>query len=319
MTNPVADHTLSLLWSLWTELGVPGVERRHPHVAVDPEPLIVATPWLAQADARLQEEALRWCAAHADRISASRLLALADRAAPQVHQAFDEFASTLAAQTRVRWSDVTPKSVTRTVMAKLPPTLPATRPALVRFRLRALAGVGARADVLAELLASAGGWVTASDLSHLGYSKRNVARVLTELADGGVARSRRERNALAFQLANQQTWQTLLGDTGLVWPHWDAVFSLTIAVAELAAQTGTPDPVKRVAAASAQVRLGELTDVLSMPSPPQVRGEGAAFAMMTAWCEGVLADLAAGEMPERGQNGDSARNHLKLQATQKSV
>lgn len=296
MTSPVADHTLALLWSLWTELGVPGIERRHAHVAVDPEPLIVATPWLAQADARLQHEALRWCAVHAERISASRLLALAKRAAPHVRNAFDEFASTLAAQTRVRWSAVAPKGGTQIDKAKSLPALPATRPALVRLRLRALAGVSARADVLAELLAGAGGWVTAADLNHLGYSKRNIARVLTDLADGDVARSRRERNAIAFQLANGQTWRMLLGDAGLQWLRWDAVFALAIAAADLDAQSGKPDPVKRVAGASAQLRLGELADVLSMPSPPQVRGEVAAFAITTAWCEAVLADWAAGKM-----------------------
>jgi hypothetical protein len=47
-----------------------------------------------------------------------------------------------------------------------------------------------------------------------GHSKCNIARVLTELAVGGVARSRRERNALAFHLANVQTWRTLLDDMG---------------------------------------------------------------------------------------------------------
>ena len=73
MTERITRLVIDLGWSLWTELGVPGVIRRHAHVAIDPEPLIVFSPWLLRHDARLQEEVVRWCVAHADRISASRL------------------------------------------------------------------------------------------------------------------------------------------------------------------------------------------------------------------------------------------------------
>ncbi len=301
MASPITELNLTLLWSLWTELGVPGLARSHGHFAVDPEPLLVATPWLAMSDARLQAEVMRWCVAHGDRISASRLLALAATAPPHVRQAFDVFAANLAAQSRVRWRPAAQHHGPRTKATKSPPSLPVTRAALVRFRLRAIAGVGARADVLAELISHPDTWVVASDLNHLGYSKRNVSRVLTELAESGLTRSRRSRNAVAFQLGELQPWQALVGGADLTWPRWAALFLLAVTAAELSAQTDKPEPVKRVAAASAQARLAELAAETSQPLPPDVRGQVAAFEMTMAWCEGVLADWAAGKTPAAGQ------------------
>ncbi len=60
----IQRHAADLAWSLWTELGVPGVIRRHASLVVDPEPLLVATPELARTDQRLQDEVLRWWKAH---------------------------------------------------------------------------------------------------------------------------------------------------------------------------------------------------------------------------------------------------------------
>lgn len=308
MANPITELNLTLLWSLWTEVGVPGLARSHGHFAVDPEPLIVVTPWLAMSDARLQAEVLRWCVAHGDRISASRLLALVAAAPPQVRQAFDTFAATLAAQSRVRWRPAAQEHAPQTKVTKTSPSLPLTRPALVRFRLRAVAGVGARADVLAELMSQPDTWVVASDLNHLGYSKRNVSRVLTELAEGGLAQSRRWRNALAFQLGAMQPWQALVGGADLSWPPWSALFLLAVTAAELSAQADKPEPVKRVAAASARAQLAELAAEMSVEPPPEVRGHAAAFEMTIAWCERLLADWAAGKTPTRGQNGEKPSN-----------
>lgn len=319
MASAITELNLTLLWSLWTELGVPGLARSHGHLALDPEPLIAVTPWLAMSDARLQAEAMRWCVAHGDRISASRLLALVAAAPSHVRQAFDRFAATLAAQSRVRWRPAAQEPAPPTKATKTPPSLPVTRAALVRFRLRAVAGVGARADVLAELMAHPDTWVVASDLNHLGYSKRNVSRVLTELAESGLARSRRSRNAVAFQLGELPPWQALVGGADLSWPPWSALFLLAVAAAELSAQADKPEPVKRVAAASAQARFAELASAMSEELPPDVRGQAAAFELTMAWCERLLADWAAGKTPERGQTGEAASNRLKSQVTETPV
>jgi hypothetical protein len=69
----ISDAILDLLWSAWTELGVPGVERTHQRFAIDPDPLIVFTPALAKDDPRLVEQAAAWCGRHGAVVSKTRL------------------------------------------------------------------------------------------------------------------------------------------------------------------------------------------------------------------------------------------------------
>jgi hypothetical protein len=46
------DKMIDLAWSLWTGLGVPGQIDNHGDCAVDPEPLILFTAGLRDADPR---------------------------------------------------------------------------------------------------------------------------------------------------------------------------------------------------------------------------------------------------------------------------
>lgn len=67
----------------------------------------------------------------------------------EVSKGFDELAEELRGH-GVPWAG-RPSATARTTAKAI--ELPTMRPALVRLRLRALCGVGARADVLAELMA----------------------------------------------------------------------------------------------------------------------------------------------------------------------
>src|SRR3954451_22050481 len=67
------EQVLDLLWSLWAEVGVPGWSRRHEDWAIDPEPLIVFTPYLGDGDSRLGGESINWCIRNARYIAATRL------------------------------------------------------------------------------------------------------------------------------------------------------------------------------------------------------------------------------------------------------
>ena len=55
---------LELLWSLWSELGVHGWERKHCGWWIDPEALIVFTATLDPANPRLRDEAMASCLGH---------------------------------------------------------------------------------------------------------------------------------------------------------------------------------------------------------------------------------------------------------------
>ena len=264
MSKTITKLIVDLGWSLWSEFGVPGVVRNHAHVAIDPEPLIVFSPWLFRDDARLQDEVVRWCVAHADRISASRLHGLLKATSPDVTAAFHTMATTLRAH-GVPWTKTKASEELETTTSK-PLALPTTRPALIRLRLRAVAGVGARADVLAELLGHRGRWLIASDLQHLGYSKRNVARVLGELADAGVVEARADKNAVGFRLS-ASTLSELVGGQKLAWPSWAALLAFVEDVQRLSGDASKSHVVRRVASTKAAARFTVTSTQLNLTRP----------------------------------------------------
>lgn len=219
MSSSIRENTLDLAWSLWSELGVSSVIQNHGHCIIDPEPLIIATPTIAKHEPRLVEQVSGWCVAHSDRISASRLKGLLREATEPVAMNFSGFSTALRGQ-GVKWPSVGSPGPCP-VPSDLPsPPLPIRRPSLQRFRLRALSGVGARADILCELLARERAWVSAAQLARSGYTKRNVSRVLSELEAAGLVATRMEGNAFRFRLARGTPLLELAGGDGLAIPRW---------------------------------------------------------------------------------------------------
>ncbi len=283
-----------LAWSLWGELGVPSVLRDHTHVVVDPEPLIIASPYIAQHDARLRDEIWRWCAAHAARISTSRLKGLARRAHPEVREAFEALAATLATATPIRWPHPPDAVPWPRRPEPRPRTLHLDRPSLLALRARAMVGVGARADVLTTLLGRTDRWTRASELEHLGYSKRNVARVLGDLAEGGLLQQRGERNSLTFRIAERAPWAHLLRSDDLAWMRWDIAFELVFALFRLEALATKPTAVQRVEGTKARIALVTLVSGLDLPAPPAIRNQDAPLDALIRWGEHTLSELAKG-------------------------
>ena len=293
MTKRVSKLVVDFGWSLWSELGIPGVVRHHAHTAIDPEPLIVFSPWLFRDDARLQDEVVRWCVAHADRISASRLHGLLKAVSPDVSSAFHELTTTLQAH-GVPWTKTAAKTTEATPPTTKPLALPTTRPALIRLRLRALAGVGARADVIAELLGHHGRWLIASDLHHLGYSKRNLARVLGELADAGIVDSRADKNAVGFKLATPLLGQLLHGQR-LAWPPWAALLAFVEDAQRMRDDQGKSEVVRRVAAPKAAARFEVACAALDLKRP--VASAADPWSAVVVWAEEQLSAIVDGTSP----------------------
>jgi hypothetical protein len=290
MSRAMIKSVTDLGWSLWGELGVPSVVRKHTEVAIDPEPLIVFSRTLFSGDARLQEQVMRWCRAQADRVSASRLHGLQKAVSPEVAKGFGELADELRS-VGVPWSGA-PRA-TRMSEAKAL-ELPTMRPALVRLRFRAVCGVGARADVLAELLARQGQWLVASDIDQLGYAKRSIARILAELADAGMATARAERNTVSYELARPERWQELLGAQGLVSVDWLSVFELAAVALRLDGESKKSESVRRVFAAKAAKQINQLAAVLHLSPLPPITGRQDAWDIVTAWMELQMRALADG-------------------------
>lgn len=79
--SEVNSLALDLAWSLWSELGAGTGARRHDWQAVDLEPLILFTAWLA-TDSRLRANAMEWSIANARFASTFRLRHFAERSSP---------------------------------------------------------------------------------------------------------------------------------------------------------------------------------------------------------------------------------------------
>ncbi len=286
-------------WSLFTELGVPGVVRHHQRVALDPEPIIVVTPSLFHLDPRLRDQVYGWCSTHAGRLSVSRLQGLLRHLPDGARLDFHRLAATLRTHEKVRWPTDGAQPWIRTPEATAR-RLPLERPALLRFRVRGLCGVGARADVLTELIARAGTWTRASDLSNEGYSKRAIAAILSELADAGLVRRVAEGNALTFQVACPEHLRELLQAEHLGYPPWQRIMTIVLIFLDLARLEDASPAVRRVEANKHHETLRSLADQISLDRPPTTRGNPQAWEEMISWATGVVVDLAEGSSPAFG-------------------
>jgi len=136
--DDVAGAAVELARSLWAELGVNGVPRRHDWQALDLEPLIICTACCLVANTRFRARTIDCCIANSRYISMLRLDHLARQTDPDARSAIDRYVASIEKGSRPA--------------AGVAPDL--RRPSLIQLRLRALAGVTARAEVLKLLLAS---------------------------------------------------------------------------------------------------------------------------------------------------------------------
>lgn len=286
-----------LVWSTWSELGVPGLERRHRHVAIDPEILLVRSlPFLA-GESRLHDHVLAWCAAHAQLISPARIRGLLQKVSTPTKLDFAGFASTLKQTTGIVWPLAKPHPPLEKPIHFKEMALDSTRPALVLLRLRALCGVGARADVLGALLARPRTWLTARDLDEIGYTKRSVALTLSSLSAAGFVEDRLAGNARRFKLENPEPLMEVLNARDLCYPNWQAVFSIVDELLDLSRHERSIQVVRSVEANNTRLRLVVPSDLLGLPPPPATRGVPEAWDLMMAWGEAQLAALADGTSP----------------------
>lgn len=247
--NPLADSLRDLAWSQWTELGVTGPFRRHDQVLLDPEALVAFTAALGDLDPRLRDESIDWCVHFGDAISVSRLKNLLQDGIG-TRQVFDHYARAVNAASRLRWPTADagategpdkPQLSGKSRQADL------HRPALLRLRLRAIFGVGTRADVVAELLYATE--KTAAELASIGYSKRQVASTLDDFTRAGLLRRRKEGNSYRFELTNPADLEPLVGSPPIYYAHWADCFRALLALAELLDErTGDSERLRLLAA-----------------------------------------------------------------------
>ena len=217
------DICRDLAWSHWDALGVRGVVPPTQD-AIDLEALILFTPTLREIDPRLYDEALDWCVQFAaNTVSVSRLRRLAARLPEDQAQAFAGFAGAARQHADLKWPAGRAPAHRHKLSGKSKLPSPFDRPALLQLRARRLAGVNARAEVLAFLITRGPDptW-SASDLTQLGYAKQNLAPVLEDLVDAGVAERIRSGNQHRYRLIRRDALRAVLAPLPRWAPSWAA-------------------------------------------------------------------------------------------------
>jgi DNA-binding transcriptional ArsR family regulator len=287
------EHALDLTWSLWAELGVSGWRRRHTSHSIDPEPLILFTAMLGSLDPRLRDEATDWCIAYGRYVSAARLKNFLAAESVEVQAAFGALAATVNEHSALRWPGATePRPYRPTARSEIPDF---HRPSLLSLRLRALFGVGARAEILRAFLASPSENLSAADLAvDVGYTKRNVAEALDALRMGGLLEVAPHRNQLRYALAQQKELEAVSGPLPNSFPRWRSIFRILQRLLDTAGRA--EKLTRRVQNVEADRTLRELEKDLRLVSlrPPISPTAEEAWAAFKTWALEVSEQWASG-------------------------
>lgn len=285
------DLGSDLAWAQWVVLGVSG-HGRVPRHGLDLEALLVFTAALGELEPRLRDEALDWAVRHGGSyVSVSRLRHVIAQFDPADRAAFGAFAAVVNDQSRNKWPtfDQSPfpfepsgKSRRKRLQA----------PALLQLRCRKVFGVGARADIIANLLFSSDAprsMIRASLLVQLGYTRRAIADVLDELVEGGVmAAPVRLGGSGHYRLLKRSLLSDLLAPLPDSMPPWPE--RLAVVASLLRADRSTA----KKSAAIRSVELRKIVDqranamaAVNEPPPPLTPGIDP-WPEIVAWLEPLL-------------------------------
>jgi hypothetical protein len=291
---------LDLAWSLWSELGAGARVRHHDWQAVDLEPLIVFTAWLA-TDSRLRANAMEWSIANARFASTFRLRHFAERSSPAMRAAFGRFAATVRAHARVPWPGQGDPQALLHHDGLGPPDL--RRPSLIQLRLRALVGVSARAEILKKMLAEPDRLQSASALAEdAGYGKGSVAQALEMLTMAGIVFVQPAGNRLQYRLARPADLAQALQWLPSAYPDWWPVFRITEALWDYAQHPDSPQSGRGGAPGRLLQRIDADAHRLGIAHQLPDAGGAAAVAELEHWAIGFLADQS-GRAPGTGPSG----------------
>jgi hypothetical protein len=267
---------VGLLWSQWTAIGVAGVAASQATI-VDPEALVVGTAQFGRRDPRLFDEMLDWLVTSASIVDLARLKRLAAAEPSETAHlvaAVSEFVAEHAP--RRPWSGVAADSLSvaegAAAYAATPLFGPSTEtqtwgsvdpvfarhgfarniaqlrsmsrrpdaslPAAVRFRARALVGVGAKAEVLTYLWSH--DWTHGRLIAErAAYNKTAVADYLAELSAAQLVSRRQEGRKVLFRAREALD---ALGRPHAAYVDWARVLRALAAVWSTASQLDSEAP-----------------------------------------------------------------------------
>ena len=296
LNQEVDRLAVELAWSLWAELGVDGVLRRHDWQAIDLEPLIIFTAHLGDADNRLRASTIDWCINNARFVSAFRLRNLADQASQQTRTAFGRYAATVRAHSKAPWpGEGDPLTLFHPEHIGSPDL---RRPSLIQLRLRALVGVSARAEVLKLMLAEPDRPQAASTLAEdAAYGKGSVAQALDMLTRAGIVQVQPDANRMLYRLARPGELAQALLWLPSVFPDWWPIFKVVEALADYVHSAAGPASARVAAVHSLLDRIDpDLHRLGNADHVPRATGS-ASIAEFEHWALAFLAEQTGHAQP----------------------
>jgi hypothetical protein len=290
-------------WSALTTMAVPAGPRAR--ALVDPEALVLLSLAVRGRERRLDDLVLGWVRAASPLLSVQRMVSLAEGFPAVVREGIGTVARVAADAGDRRWRAhaAEPPGEVRTGRRKAvaAPRL-AEAPALL-LRLRAGFGVGARADLLAYLLALRGAEAPVSAAAGAtGYSGSAVRAAAEEMVAAGFVK--RVEAAPAAYCADHRAWAGVLGFPSASpakgpqmppWRYWASVFAFLADVGAWAAEAEAEEWSPYVASSRARDLVEDharplRTAKLRLPDP-RAPGGGAfledlqnGMAHVHAWC-----------------------------------
>ena len=301
-SHAIEELALELAWSLWGELGVRGVVRgRHEQWSIDPEPLIAFTAREGDRDPRLRDESVDWCITQERYVSLARLRSIVRRADASTRKAFGGYAATLSEHTRRSWPEATepwPYQPTgRSLLA------PLVNPALIRLRLRAVFGVGARAEILHSFVGQPQAHLTSAELARLtGYTKRNVTEELDRLELAGLLQVAAPSNQYLYRLHDRTALLDFVGERPHVFPSWEPLFRIVAALVDtIRAIESAPETTQAIELERLVAEIAPDLQAAGVSPPPRERDRAGSPQPILGWAFGFMRQLASGqESPELG-------------------
>lgn len=205
---------LDLAWSLWTELGIRGVQQRHSNTLIWVEELLLFSHVIMELDPRLRDEIADWRTQYNRFISISRLKSLFVKSQDIISITFSQI------ENIPQNIHLSRKSVLR----------PQSSAALLNIRARSIFGTGSRADLMTYFAVHPNTEFSIAELTEaIGYSKRNLTEVLNDLSQGQLLGMRMQGNQKRYSLRPSNSLLPALAPL----PHyvpWHLVFHILLSL-----------------------------------------------------------------------------------------
>lgn len=292
LSQNLDKQLIDLSWSLWTELGVAGVDRNHQRFLILPEELILLTALIGEIDPRLMEEAIDWCSRYHHLISVSRMKMLAKAWGKTAIDAFSIFSATLNSVSRANWPLLSPANPLKFKPSgkSKPPRF--ENPALLLFRLRSLFGVGARADLIAFFLAQKKSDYAISDATEIGYTKRNLADVFENFVRAGIFDLFLARNQQRYRFIKRDEFAKMLSPLPQFMPPWRKILEVILKVRErIKWIEKQSDSTKIVEIRNLLTDMEEQLTQLNLTVPPIQSDFRIYWDSLCSWILGILPSL----------------------------